>query len=55
MGDARLLAKKLSLENHHGVAIVAVDERTAPPTKHPQGAYFGRRWVDGAYTYQERT
>ena len=49
MKEAKMLAKARSMETGHVVAIIAVD--TIDNDWHPQGAYYGRSWREGAYHY----
>lgn len=52
MKDAKSFAKYISMETGHAVAVIAVDNEDG--TWHPQGAYYGRSWREGAYHYTPR-
>ena len=49
MKEAKQLAKARSMTTGHVVAIIAVDNNDN--VRHPQGAYYGRGWREGAYHY----
>lgn len=50
--QAKEVAKARSLRTGHPVAVVAVV--TATYEHHPQGAYYGRTWREGAHHYVQR-
>ena len=52
MKDAKALAKALSMKTGHVVAVIAADN--LDKILHPQGAYYGRSWREGAYHYGSR-
>ena len=49
MKDAKAFAKARSMKTGHVVAVIAVDSKD--DVWHPQGAYYGRSWREGAYHY----
>jgi len=52
MKTAKTLAKAESVASGHPVAVLAMDKKEN--TSYPQGAYYGRAWRGGAYTYTPR-
>ena len=53
MKDAKAAAKTRSMKTGHVIAVIAVDN--TDNAWHPQGAYYGRSWREGAYHYAPRS
>lgn len=52
MRDAKSFAKNESIRLGYVITVIAIDHKDN--SWHPQGAYYGRSWREGAYHYQER-
>ena len=52
MHTAKSFAKAASMATGHVIAVIAIDH--TDDSWHPQGAYYGRSWREGAYHYQGR-